>query len=268
MVTGRFSRETFRKTAGQGSQILFEAAGLAWLREAAASGGAPVVEVLAQGPTWLEEERLVSKAPTRAEARAFGAALARTHAAGAAGMGQAPPGFSGPGWIGRAPLKLFPEASAQVPWGQFYAEYRIRPYLDAGFSARQLEVLERLCVNLESGALDHPQPKLVTSPAARLHGDLWGGNVMWTGAGGVLIDPAAQGGHAEDDLGALSLFGAPHLDQIFAGYDAESPLAPGWQGRLRLHQMHLLVVHAYLFGGHYLAQSVEVAALFAGPADN
>ena len=47
-------------------------------------------------------------------------------------------------------------------------------------------------------------------PPARLHGDLWSGNVL-TGADGRpgLIDPAAYGGHREVDLAMLSLFGAP-----------------------------------------------------------
>ena len=39
---------------------------------------------------------------------------------------------------------------------------------------------------------------------ARIHGDLWSGNVMWTADSGqseaVLIDPAAHGGHREEDL--------------------------------------------------------------------
>ena len=44
-------------------------------------------------------------------------------------------------------------------------------------------------------------------PPARLHGDLWSGNVMWTPTGAVLIDLAAHGGHRETDLAMLALFG-------------------------------------------------------------
>ena len=83
------------------------------------------------------------------------------------------------------------------------------------------ELIEKLCERLESGDLDHGQPRLVEDAknrynnigAARTHGDLWSGNVMWTPEGAVLIDPAAQGGHAEEDLAALAVFGCPHYEQ-------------------------------------------------------
>lgn len=51
--------------------------------------------------------------------------------------------------------------------------------------------------------------------AARLHGDLWSGNVMWTQTGAVLIDPAAHGGHRETDLAMLALFGCTNLAEVY-----------------------------------------------------
>src|SRR5205085_668353 len=96
-------------------------------------------------------------------------------------------------------------------------------------------------------------------PAARLHGDLWSGNVSWTTRGAVLIDPAAHGGHRETDLAMLALFGHPGLDDVVAGYESVTPLAAGWRERLPLHQLHPLLVHAVLFGGGYGAQA-EAAA--------
>lgn len=107
-----------------------------------------------------------------------------------------------------------------------------------------------------------PQPALVDG-VARLHGDLWGGNVLWArGDGlvaGTLIDPAAQGGHAESDLAQLAVFGVPHLDRVLAAYEEVSPPARGWRRRAGLHQMHILVVHAALFGGGYGAQCLRTA---------
>ena len=51
---------------------------------------------------------------------------------------------------------------------------------------------------------------------------------------------------------AVALFGgAPHLDRILAAYDEAWPLEPGWRERVPLHQLHLLLVHAALFGGRY-----------------
>ena len=80
---------------------------------------------------------------------------------------------------------------------------------------------------------------------------------------GVLIDPLAQGAHAETDLAALSVFGQRHLDRIYAGYDEVSPLAAGWRERVGLHQLHMLIIHAFLFGGSYGAETASVARRYA-----
>ena len=97
-------------------------------------------------------------------------------------------------------------------------------------------------------------------PPARLHGDLWGGNVL-AGADGRprLIDPAAYGGHREVDLAMLRLFGAP-AERVFAAYEEAAPLAEGHADRVGLWQLLPLLVHAALFGGGYGA-SVERAAV-------
>ena len=63
------------------------------------------------------------------------------------------------------------------------------------------------------------------------------------------MDPAAHGGHRETDLAQLALFGAaPWLDRILAGYQEVWPLSEGWQARIALHQLPLLLVHAAMFG--------------------
>ncbi len=80
---------------------------------------------------------------------------------------------------------------------------------------------------------------------------------------GVLIDPLAQGAHAETDLAALSVFGQRHLDRIYAGYDEVSPLAAGWRERVGLHQLHMLIIHAFLFGASYGAETASVARRYA-----
>jgi fructosamine-3-kinase len=107
---------------------------------------------------------------------------------------------------------------------------------------------------------------------ARIHGDLWAGNVMWLAApwapntpdaatwtGAAIIDPAAHGGHAETDLAMLALFGLPLLEEVIEGYQTLSPLAPGWESRVGLHQIHPLLVHACLFGGSYGERALERA---------
>jgi fructosamine-3-kinase len=94
---------------------------------------------------------------------------------------------------------------------------------------------------------------------ARLHGDLWSGNVMWTPDGVVLIDPAAHAGHLETDLAMLALFGCPHYDTILAGYQEVRSLKPGWRNRIGLHQLFPLLAHVVLFGGGYAGQTHAAA---------
>lgn len=253
-----------------------EAAGLRWLAEASAGrgpgGGARVVEVVGEGDGWLDTETVRGTAARPAGARAFGRALARTHAAGAPSFGCAPPGWTGDGRIGAAVLPLR-EAAGAGPgtWGAFYAQDRLLPFLraarDAGaIDAAGARVVDRVAARTAAGRFDHPQPALVPDAVARVHGDLWSGNVLWdasAGGEGVLIDPAAHGGHAETDLAMLALFGQAHLGELLAGYQEVSPPAAGWRDRVGLHQLHPLLVHAVLFGPAYGGRAVAVASRYA-----
>ncbi|MDA0174294.1 fructosamine kinase family protein, partial [Solirubrobacter taibaiensis] len=135
-------------------------------------------------------------------------------------------------------------------WPEFYATRRLLPLLpEAGLSARGNRAVEAVCDRIADLA-GPPEP------AARLHGDLWSGNVHWDRQGRPwLIDPAVYGGHREIDLAMLQLFGNPGR-QFFAAYEDRHPLATGWQERVPLYQLFPLLVHAVLFGGSYPA-SVE-----------
>ncbi|WP_026459856.1 fructosamine kinase family protein [Schaalia suimastitidis] len=259
---------TFFRKAGSAAQINWEIAGLQWLADAQDVGsvdhsGAFVVPIVGSGRTYLEEPRLHDIGATPAHADAFGHALAYTHAAGASHWGAPPPRWSGDGWMGAAHLPLIDEAAhAPASWGTYYASYRILPYLATSpFTPEQMRVIERLCERLDNGDFEHDQPALLhgTGQQARLHGDLWGGNIMWTDRGAVLIDPAAQGGHAEEDLAQLRVFGTPYADRIIAAYHEASPLCDGWRERVTLHQMHMLMVHCHLFGGAYITETVSLA---------
>ena len=238
-------------------QPFYEAAGLAWLAE----GGAKVPAVVAVTENELQTVRLTQSSSSPAAAKELGRMLAHLHASGAPNFGAPPPGYSGPGYMGLAPLPLVSPGSevARESWGTFYAHERLLPYLDHTFTSSERNVILKLADALESGRLDHPQPALVRKngfASARIHGDLWSGNVMWTGGGAYLIDPAAQGGHAEEDFGALSTFGVPHFAQIVEGYQQVSPFAPGWRRRLPLHRVHILMVHCYLFGRSYVPRTL------------
>ncbi len=222
-----------------------EAHGLRWLAEA---GGIQLPEVLAVDHEclilrWVEPGR-----NTADGAAAFGRALATTHAAGAPAYG-----LDREGYIGRLPL---PNRPADT-WAEFFAVRRVLPYLKVARDRGAVTDTEAAAVEAVVPRLGQLVPE---ERPARLHGDLWNGNVLWGLDGQVwVIDPAAHGGHRETDLAMLMLFGLPHLPRVLEAYVDVSPLADGWQDRTALHQLFPLLVHACLFGGGYGARAAAVA---------
>ena len=230
-----------------------EAAGLSWL---AVDGGVPAVRVVGHDERSLRLERLESVAPTRDAAREFGARLAVTHQAGAPMFGSGPQGWEGDGYFGPLSQPLPMSFAGHETWGPFYARERLQPMKEraAGLlSAEGRSTVDAVIARLLAGDFDDGEPP------ARIHGDLWSGNVIWTRRGVVLIDPAAHGGHRETDLAMLQLFGCPHWDEIVAGYESVRPLGDGWHSRVGLHQLYPLLAHVVLFGGGYARQTEKAA---------
>jgi len=235
-----------------------EAAGLRWLG-AAGPGSVRVVEVLDVTEDHLELEQLEAARPTATAAAAFGRALHRTHASGAEAFGAPPPGRPDSGYIGRQVMAMRPATH----WGTFYAEQRLQPYArvarDRGhLSAAGATVVDRVCTRLVAGAFDDG------ATPARLHGDLWSGNVWWSPEEVVMIDPAAHGGHPVTDLAMLALFGLPHLRTVLDAYAEAAGLAADWEELIGLHQLHPLLVHAASHGPAYGSEAEQVARRFAG----
>ncbi len=277
------------KTAGP-DRADAEAAGLRWLAAAEPAGGTAVARVLVASPERLELERVETGPPSARAAARFGRSLAVTHAAGGTWFGCPPDDWPAGPAVGRSRQPLVLDgAEAPTSWGEWYARDRVavfaRRAADAGLLAgRDLAVLDAVAARLVAGDWDVPQPRLVVEAGhevARVHGDLWSGNVLWARAGGapgtvgaepaawgartgvVLIDPLAHGGHAESDLGMLALFGLPHLDVVLDAYAESSALADGWRERLALHTLSPLLFHTVLFGGGYAREAVGVARRFA-----
>lgn len=227
-----------------------EAAGLRWL---AAADAVAIPVVRGQDDETLVIDRVPAGRPSPAAAERFGRGLARLHAAGAPAFGSPPPDGPADAWIGLAPMANVPAGD----WASWYASDRVLPYVrrtvDAGtLDASEAAVFERACARIPASA----------EPPARLHGDLWTGNVLWDGREAWLIDPAAHGGHRETDLAMLHLFGCPHLDRVVAAYDETAPLAGGWRDRIGLHQLFPLLVHTVLFGRSYAGQALAAARSF------
>jgi fructosamine-3-kinase len=269
-----------RKTFPDRGEALAEIAGLRWLADAESDGGVRTARVLAE-PVDADDgvsvalERVSEGTPGTAAAERFGQALAHTHAAGAVGWGTPPPdrpdGAAMRMGRGRTPFVLLSDAPST--WGAFFAEYRVLDYVrrivDAGgMDTGDAAVFDRLADRLRDGIFDAPQPDLVGAGAARLHGDLWAGNVLWSSdpeapTSAVLIDCTAHGGHAETDLALLALFGLTRLETVVAAYDETSPLADGWRDRVELHQVAPLLLHSLIFGGGYTDAAIRAASRYA-----
>lgn len=243
-ITLSDGREVFVKSKRAAPEGMFarEAEGLEWLR----TGALRIPEVLAVGERFLALERIAPGRPRADHDEQLGRGLAALHrATPAEGFGLARDNF----------IADLPQDNQRTPdWPSFYVERRLRPMLrravDAGrASAAMKRGFERLFARMTE-LVGPPEP------AARLHGDLWGGNAMVDERGApVLIDPAAYGGHREVDLAMMRLFGGFGA-RVFAAYEEAWPLAPGAEERVGLYQLYPLLVHVVLFGGGY-AGSVE-----------
>ena len=219
-----------------------EAAGLAWLREV---GAVPVPEVLAALPDLLALEWIDAGEPDGDGAEEFGRRLALLHRSGAPAFGA-----DWPGYLGRLPV---PNEPSDGPWPHWFANSRLAPLLRRSVDAGALEASDVTLIERLLSDVDRIAGPAGAEPPARIHGDLWPGNVLWSAGGtAYLIDPAAHGGHRETDLANLALFGAaPHLERILEGYLDVWPLADGWRRRVPLHQLQLLLAHTAMFGRAY-----------------
>jgi protein-ribulosamine 3-kinase len=136
-------------------------------------------------------------------------------------------------------------------WHSFYAECRIMPLVkklfDTGhLTATDIRDADLFCNNLRTIFTDEP--------ASFLHGDLWAGNYMITSSGyAAMFDPSVYFGNREMDIGMTKLFSG--FDQRFyEAYNETYPLVKGWEKRLPITQLYPLLVHAVLFGGHYISE--------------
>jgi fructosamine-3-kinase len=233
--------KVFVKTRADAPRGMYkrEAEGLAFLAEAHAIR---VPEVL-----FASDQLLVLEYIERGRERAdydvqLGRGLGALHKFGAPFFGHIHDNF-----IGNLPQ----ENALTSSWSEFYGQRRLAPMmaraerqgtLPAALRRDLEHVIERLAALLGDA-----------EPPARLHGDLWTGNVYVDDHGApVLIDPAAYGGHREVDLAMLNLFGSPSAD-FYAAYDEVYPRAPGFRQREPVYQLYPLLVHVCLFGASYLS---------------
>ena len=241
--------DLFAKISVDPLAVAAEGKALRWLAE---PGVAAVPEVFTAVPEFLVTSWVERGPATATGAERFGRQLASLHVSAAEAFG-----LDTDGVLATLPLPN----SSEPDWPTFYVKHRCVPYLRQARDAGALTASEATTIDAAlsrvAGAAGAPEPP------ARIHGDLWSGNVLPGTVDGVdgwwLVDPAAHGGHRETDLAMLALFGIPHLDRVLAAYQEVTPLAPGWRDRVGLHQLHPLLVHCVLFGAGYAAQTVAAA---------
>jgi len=241
-------RRLFVKTNAEAPFGMFaaEARGLAWLAEPGAVSLPRVLAVGADDDASFLALELVEPGPRR---RSFddelGRALAELHRATPGSFGLDHDNF-----IGSLPQSNRTAKS----WVDFYRDERLAAQLGlAERRGRATSAMRRGFERLFARLTELVGPE---EPPARLHGDLWGGNLHVTAGGApCLIDPAAYGGHREVDLAMMRLFGG-FSERVFAAYGEAFPLASGAAERVALYQLYPLMVHVNLFGGSY-GTSVE-----------
>ncbi|EPI42839.1 fructosamine kinase family protein [Gardnerella vaginalis] len=237
-----------------------EGKGLQWMQEAHAHGGPRVAKVFEWGNDYLNIERINTTSPTPLAAFEFGAALAHMHDYGAQYFGEAPADYDGTCYFG--PL-TDPVPMPTGTWHSvidYLADGRLRPMVELGIARRELTKSDLDLTNEVIDALPDLLGKAAEDKPARVHGDLWSGNVLWTKSDdskhteAVLIDPAAHGGHREEDLAMLHLFGISYFKQIIDGYQSVHPLKSGFEQRMTVWQLYPIAGHCVFFGGGYVEE--------------
>lgn len=225
----------------RGAGVTDEAAGLARLAVIAGTGGPRVPEVISCDGDILVTEWLDSGSRTPAQESALGAALAVLHSTPAGEWG------GGSSWIGDCPIDPAPASTAARFYGRRLSSLASR----CGLAGPVEAVVGRLETLIPPG------------PPAVLHGDLWWGNVGW-GLDGqpFVLDPSVHGGHPEEDLAMLALFG-PVPPRLYDAYRDRRTLDDGWEDRVALWQLYPLLVHTVLFGGSYRTSALDAARRYA-----
>lgn len=263
-VTLSDGREVFAKSNQAAPPKLFaaEARGLRFLAAANALRTPRVLAVSPQDPSqdpsappFLVLEMLRSAKRSADFDERLGRGLAALHRSGAEAMA-GHFGLDHESYIG-----TLPQPAGRAPkWASFYQTYRLDP--QRRIATERGVISPRLSRGLDRLNARLPQLVGLSEPPARLHGDLWIGNIHVDEMGQpALIDPAVYVGHREVDLAMMRLFGG-FSQRVFDAYDEVWPLLAGAAERVELYQLYFLLVHLNLFGKSYLSSCEACVARY------
>jgi fructosamine-3-kinase len=195
---------------------------------------------------WLVMELLQEGRSSTQSAEHFGRELAALHKNTADTFGLEHDNF-----IGRLPQSN----KRHRKWADFYLQERLLPLANRLHKKGQLSIQQ---LNQIEGLHSVIEDLYPNEAPALLHGDLWSGNYFYLNDGKAAIyDPAVYYGHREMDLAMSRLFGGFSPD-FYRAYDEAYPIAEGFDDRLQLSQLYPVLVHACLFGGHYIQGSINI----------
>jgi len=220
------------------------------LNRIAATQTALTPGVISVSQTTLILQWLTNTSETKKHWINFGETLARLHQCTAETFGLGTDGYCGRTRQINTPLSNGYE---------FFATCRLEPQI---VMARNADLL----TTKEANRLEHIASRLEQwipeQPASIVHGDLWGGNIIHTGDGTAMIDPAMHYGWRETDLAMTMLFG--RFDHYFYDtYTAVWPLEPDFEQRAPLYNLYHLLNHLNLFGRGYHDQVMRICNRFS-----
>jgi len=139
-------------------------------------------------------------------------------------------------------------------WGLFFVEYRLQYQINL--------IKDEKIKNKFQTVLDETKNNLIRflnencDKPSLVHGDLWGGNILFGKSKIYLIDPAVYFADREVDIAMTKIFSG--FDDIFYKfYNKTSPLSKNYLQKEPIYNLYHYLNHYNLFGISYLNSCIE-----------
>lgn len=140
-------------------------------------------------------------------------------------------------------------------WGDFFVQYRLAYQIelikDEKIKVKFRDILENSKTNLIdflNNSCDKP---------SLVHGDLWGGNILYSKENVYLIDPAVYYGDREVDIAMTRMFISGFNDVFYDYYDRTYPLSAEYNKKETIYNLYHYLNHYNMFGNEYLNSCIN-----------